>query len=213
MEEQTVTTNEINRSMAEAAKGVGDISKNITGVAVAAKDTTQGANNTQKAAQELTPDGLAAAKSGLALQLLKWRAVSGRPRMSQGLHPMLNALVVDDSRAIRMILGRTLREPGLRSARSGKRRRGPRRPEKPVPGRPGHGRLEHAGRWMAWNCCATSARTRFSAAVPVVMVTTEAEVEQMTAALAAGATEYIMKPFTTDILPTNCAWPGWWSRA
>jgi len=54
VEEQTVTTNEINRSMAEAAKGVGDISKNITGVAVAAKDTTQGANNTQKAAQELT---------------------------------------------------------------------------------------------------------------------------------------------------------------
>jgi methyl-accepting chemotaxis protein len=54
VEEQTVTTNEINRSMAEAARGVGDISKNITGVAVAAKDTTQGANNTQKAAQELT---------------------------------------------------------------------------------------------------------------------------------------------------------------
>jgi methyl-accepting chemotaxis protein len=54
VEEQTVTTNEINRSMAEAAKGVGDISKNITGVAMAAKDNTQGANDTQKAAQELT---------------------------------------------------------------------------------------------------------------------------------------------------------------
>ncbi|HUI57895.1 MAG TPA: methyl-accepting chemotaxis protein [Bryobacteraceae bacterium] len=54
VEEQTVTTNEINRSMAEAAKGVGDITKNITGVATAAKDTTQGANNTQKAAQELS---------------------------------------------------------------------------------------------------------------------------------------------------------------
>ncbi len=54
VEEQTVTTNEINRSMAEAARGVGAITKNITGVAVAAKDTTQGANNTQKAAQELT---------------------------------------------------------------------------------------------------------------------------------------------------------------
>jgi len=54
VEEQTVTTNEINRSMAEASKGVGDITKNISGVAMAAKDTTQGANNTQKAAQELT---------------------------------------------------------------------------------------------------------------------------------------------------------------
>jgi methyl-accepting chemotaxis protein len=54
VEEQTVTTNEINRSMAEAAKGVGDITRNITGVAVAAKDTTQGATNTQGAAQELS---------------------------------------------------------------------------------------------------------------------------------------------------------------
>jgi methyl-accepting chemotaxis protein len=54
VEQQTVTTNEINRSMAEAAKGVGDITKNISGVAVAARDTTQGANNSQKAAQELS---------------------------------------------------------------------------------------------------------------------------------------------------------------
>ena len=54
VEEQTVTTNEINRSMSEASKGVGDISKNITGVAMTAKDTTVGASNTQKAAQELT---------------------------------------------------------------------------------------------------------------------------------------------------------------
>jgi methyl-accepting chemotaxis protein len=54
VEEQTVTTNEINRSMAEASKGVADITKNITGVALAAKDTTQGANNSQKAAQELS---------------------------------------------------------------------------------------------------------------------------------------------------------------
>lgn len=36
--------------------------------------------------------------------------------------------------------------------------------------------------------------------VPVVMVTTEAEIEQMTAALEAGATEYVMKPFTKEIL-------------
>jgi methyl-accepting chemotaxis protein len=54
VEEQTVTTNEINRSMSEAAKGVGDITKNITGVAVAAKSTTEGAANTQSAASELS---------------------------------------------------------------------------------------------------------------------------------------------------------------
>jgi methyl-accepting chemotaxis protein len=54
VEEQTVTTNEINRSMAEASKGVNDITKNISGVAMAAKDTTQGATDTQKAARELS---------------------------------------------------------------------------------------------------------------------------------------------------------------
>ena len=54
VEEQTVTTNEIGRSVSEAATGVGDIAKNIGGVAVAAKNTTQGANDTQKASQELS---------------------------------------------------------------------------------------------------------------------------------------------------------------
>ncbi len=54
VEEQTVTTNEIGRSVTEAAKGVGDIAKNIGGVAQAAKNTTQGTNDTQKAAQELS---------------------------------------------------------------------------------------------------------------------------------------------------------------
>jgi methyl-accepting chemotaxis protein len=54
VEEQTVTTNEIGRSVTEAAKGVGDIAKNIGGVAVAAKNTTQGAVDTQNASQALS---------------------------------------------------------------------------------------------------------------------------------------------------------------
>ena len=54
VEEQTVTTNEIGRSVSEAAKGVGDIARNIGGVAVAAKNTTEGASDTQKAARELS---------------------------------------------------------------------------------------------------------------------------------------------------------------
>jgi methyl-accepting chemotaxis protein len=54
VEEQTVTTNEIGRSVTEAAKGVNDIAKNIGGVAVAAKNTTQGATDTQKASRELS---------------------------------------------------------------------------------------------------------------------------------------------------------------
>jgi two-component system chemotaxis response regulator CheY len=38
------------------------------------------------------------------------------------------------------------------------------------------------------------------ASMLIVMVTTETEVGQMAAALEAGANEYIMKPFTRDIL-------------
>jgi two-component system chemotaxis response regulator CheY len=34
----------------------------------------------------------------------------------------------------------------------------------------------------------------------VLMVTTETEIDQMASALAAGANEYVMKPFTKDIL-------------
>jgi methyl-accepting chemotaxis protein len=54
VEEQTATTNEIGHSVTEAATGVGDIARNIGSVALAAKNTTQGANDTQKASQELS---------------------------------------------------------------------------------------------------------------------------------------------------------------
>jgi two-component system chemotaxis response regulator CheY len=36
--------------------------------------------------------------------------------------------------------------------------------------------------------------------VPLVMVTTNAELENVTTALEAGANEYIMKPFTQDVI-------------
>jgi methyl-accepting chemotaxis protein len=42
------------RNVGEAAKGSGEITKNISGVADAAKSTTQGANDSLKAAQALT---------------------------------------------------------------------------------------------------------------------------------------------------------------
>jgi methyl-accepting chemotaxis protein len=53
VEEQTVTTNEISRSVNEAAHGVNDISNNISGVATAARNTTQGANDTRLASTQL----------------------------------------------------------------------------------------------------------------------------------------------------------------
>ncbi|HEX2918229.1 MAG TPA: methyl-accepting chemotaxis protein, partial [Edaphobacter sp.] len=54
VEEQTVTTNEIGRSVSEAAQGVTEIASNINGVATSAKNTTQGANDTQAAASQLS---------------------------------------------------------------------------------------------------------------------------------------------------------------
>ncbi|HKI31568.1 MAG TPA: methyl-accepting chemotaxis protein [Gemmataceae bacterium] len=53
VEEQTATTNEMGRNVAEAAKGSGEIAQNITTVAQAAGSTTEGAGNAQKAASEL----------------------------------------------------------------------------------------------------------------------------------------------------------------
>ncbi len=53
VEEQTATTNDISRNVAEAAKGSSEIAQNITGVAQAAKSTTVGANDTQQASAEL----------------------------------------------------------------------------------------------------------------------------------------------------------------
>src|SRR5271157_6001123 len=112
---------------------------------------------------------------------------------------MPTAIVVDDSRAIRMILGRTLRGLGyeVREAGNG------------VDALATLGAGPRPDLVMAdWNMPVMDGlellrRIRASAefsAVPVIMVTTEAEIDQMTLALEAGATEYIMKPFTAEIL-------------
>jgi methyl-accepting chemotaxis protein len=54
VEEQTATTNEIGRNLAEAVKGSSEIAQNITGVAQAAQSTTAGASDTQRAAKALS---------------------------------------------------------------------------------------------------------------------------------------------------------------
>jgi methyl-accepting chemotaxis protein len=53
VEEQTVTMNEIGRSVSEAARGSAEIAQNIMGVAQATQSTTASANLTQDAAGEL----------------------------------------------------------------------------------------------------------------------------------------------------------------
>jgi methyl-accepting chemotaxis protein len=53
VEEQWATTSEMSRNVAEAAKGSGDVARNITGVAQAAQGTSAGATDSQTAARAL----------------------------------------------------------------------------------------------------------------------------------------------------------------
>jgi methyl-accepting chemotaxis protein len=54
VEEQTATTNEIARSIGDAAQAATEIARNVSGVATAAQDTATGATETQRSAQELS---------------------------------------------------------------------------------------------------------------------------------------------------------------
>ena len=110
------------------------------------------------------------------------------------------ALVVDDSRAIRMILAKTWKELGfdVREAADGREALELIEAEKSAV------TLVLAD----WNMPEINGlellkRLRQDpelASLVVVMVTTETELDQMAAALEAGANEYVMKPFTKDIL-------------
>jgi methyl-accepting chemotaxis protein len=53
VEEQTATTREMGRNVAEAARGSGEIAQNISGVAQAARSTTEAAGNASRSADEL----------------------------------------------------------------------------------------------------------------------------------------------------------------
>jgi len=113
---------------------------------------------------------------------------------------MAKALVVDDSKAVRMILTKTLKELGfeVREAANGREALEVIDVEKTAI------TLVLAD----WNMPEIDGlellkRLRLKpelASLVVVMVTTETELGQMAAALEAGANEYIMKPFTKDIL-------------
>jgi len=113
---------------------------------------------------------------------------------------MANALVVDDSKAVRMILGNILREIGfvVREAANG------REALEIIEGEKSAVALVLTD----WNMPEINGldlvkRVRGNpelASLVMVMVTTETELDQMAAALDAGANEYIMKPFNKDIL-------------
>ena len=113
---------------------------------------------------------------------------------------MATALVVDDSRAIRMILARSLRDLGyeVREAENG------RKALEVI-------EVEKASLKLVladWNMPEVNGMEMLKqlrldpalSSLVVVMVTTETDLNQMAAALEAGANEYVMKPFTKDIL-------------
>jgi two-component system chemotaxis response regulator CheY len=111
---------------------------------------------------------------------------------------MSRAMVVDDSRAMRMILSRTLAESGFEVFQAAN-------------GKDALDRMDRDGDSLQlvmvdWNMPelsgldfvrAVRARPEF-AGVRLLMVTTETEMEQMSRALEAGVDEYLMKPFTAD---------------
>lgn len=113
---------------------------------------------------------------------------------------MNTALVIDDSRAIRMILGRTLNRFGYEvcSAANGRE----------ALDLIGAQNMKPSVILVDWNMpemdglefvMTLRANPHFND-VPLMMVTTETEIEQMYRALEAGANEYVMKPFTDEVI-------------
>jgi two-component system, chemotaxis family, chemotaxis protein CheY len=111
----------------------------------------------------------------------------------------VRAIVIDDSRAIRAILGGMLRELGFDVSEA-------------VNGRDALMHLKADDppslALLDWNMPEMNGfellqRVRLNRAfddMRIVMVTTETEMSQMVRALDAGANEYVMKPFTREII-------------
>lgn len=112
---------------------------------------------------------------------------------------MMHAIVVDDSRAIRALLGKFLRELGFEVSEAGD-------------GKEALERLqENQGATVAmvdWNMpemdgydfiCSVRANKAYDN-LRLIMVTTETEMSQVAKALEAGADEYVMKPFTKEMI-------------
>jgi len=113
---------------------------------------------------------------------------------------MSKALVVDDSRTIRMILRRQLIQVGYDVCEAGNGREAIQKIE---------GEHSDVSLVLAdWNMPEMNGLELVKAlrqrpdlsSLRIVMVTTEAELSHMASALEAGANEYVMKPFTQDIL-------------
>jgi two-component system chemotaxis response regulator CheY len=111
----------------------------------------------------------------------------------------MRALVIDDSQTIRMIIGEILKELGIDVIEAGN-------------GLEALAQLRENPDiellLVDWNMpemdgfefiCTVRSQRDYDA-VRIMMVTTETQSEQLTRALNAGANEYLMKPFTKDVL-------------
>jgi two-component system chemotaxis response regulator CheY len=111
----------------------------------------------------------------------------------------MRALVIDDSRTVRAIIGKILRDEGLEVVEAANGREGLERLREP----PG---VELV--LVDWNMPEMNGLDFIRAVradraydlVRIMMVTTETEQGQVIRALDAGANEYVMKPFTREIL-------------
>jgi len=119
----------------------------------------------------------------------------------------MRALIVDDSKSMRMILGKALREVGFDILEAGD-------------GQQALDRLNQGEQvelmLVDWNMpvmngyelvCAVRANALLSD-IRIMMVTTETSMASMTQALEAGANEYLMKPFTKELLLEKLALLG-----
>lgn len=114
----------------------------------------------------------------------------------------MRAMVIDDSKATRMILGRMLQELGVEVAHAANGREA----LDQLDGRP-----EPELFLVDWNMPEMTGiefvravrRPPYSSAARIVMVTTETEGAQMVRALEAGADEYVMKPFTKETISSK----------
>ena len=119
----------------------------------------------------------------------------------------MKALVIDDSRAVRMLVGNILREQGFDVEVAANGLEGLEKlHENPdvtlvlvdwnMPVMDGLEFIQAVRRDRAWD------------SVRIVMVTTETESEQVQRAIAAGAIEYVMKPFTPEVLVAKLSLMG-----
>ena len=111
----------------------------------------------------------------------------------------MKALVIDDSRAMRTIIGQILRSIGYEVADASN-------------GREGLQRISEIGPLnlilVDWNMPEMNGidfvralrSDRKNDDVRVMMVTTETEMKRMAEALEQGVNEYVMKPFTRDVI-------------